>query len=196
MANGGGFQAHFFGPAFLSKPDSYLCFGDEAVDSMLDTGGLDYDNYANPLPVFPSDVSTDASYGDVMLAIAAPAFPSTRDVDNMPEVGIQPHLRPPRIAYPETRDINVQEAPAAQVPPDVPDGTIEDSNMTGLIFSVQTRYATTEDWERYRALFKRLYRDENKTLKEVKSIMKEKYGFNATWVSLISIQLAIANQMP
>ena len=196
MANGGGFQAHFFGPAFLSKPDSYLCFGDEAVDSMLDTGGLDYDNYANPLPVFPSDVSTNASYGDVMLAIAAPAFPSTQEVDNMPQVGIQSHLRPPRIAYPETGDVNVQEAPVGHVHPEVPDETINDSHTTDLTSPVRTRYAIAEDWELHRALFTRLYRDENKTLKEVKSIMKEKYGFNATWVSLISIQLAMANQMP
>jgi len=191
MANGGDCQGHLFGQAVLSELDSYLCFGDdvamcddpdEAIDVMLDTGGFHDDNCANLMQMLPSDISA---------AIAAPAFPSTRDVDNMPEVGIQPHLRPPRIAYPETRDINVQEAPAAQVPPDVPDGTIEDSNMTGLIFSVQTRYATTEDWERYRALFTRLYRDENKTLKDVKSIMKEKYGFNATWVPRTLMQHAI-----
>jgi len=191
MANGGDCQGHLFSQAVLSEPDSYLCFGDdvamcdvpdEAIDVMLDTGGFHDDNCANLMQMLPSDISA---------AIAAPAFPSTRDVDNMPEVGIQPHLRPPRIAYPETRDINVQEAPAAQVPPDVPDGTIEDSNMTGLIFSVQTRYATTEDWERYRALFTRLYRDENKTLKDVKSIMKEKYGFNATWVPRTLMQHAI-----
>jgi hypothetical protein len=191
MANGGDCQGHLFGQAVLSEPDLYLCFGDdvamcddpdEAIDVMLDTGGVHDDNCANLMQILPSDIS---------VAIAAPAFPSTRDVDNMPEVGIQPHLRPPRIAYPETCDINVQEASAAQVPPDVPDRTIEDSNMTGLIFPVRTRYATTEDWERYRALFTRLYRDENKTLKEVKSIMKEKYGFNATWVPRILMQHAI-----
>lgn len=200
MANGGDCQGHLFGQAVLSEPDSYLCFGDDvamcdvlddAIDVMLDTGGFHDDNCANLMQMLPSDISVDASYSDAMLAIAAPAFPSTRDVDNMPEVGIQPHLRPPRIAYPETRDINVQEAPAAQVPLDVPDGTIEDSNMTGLIFPVRTRYATAEDWERYRALFTRLYRDENKPLKEVKSIMKEKYGFNATWVPRIPMQHAI-----
>jgi hypothetical protein len=195
MANGGDCQGHLFGQAVLSDPGSYLCFGDdvamcdvpdEAIDVMLDTGGFHDDNCANLMQMLPSDIS---------VAIAAPAFPSTRDVDDMPEVGIQPHLRPPRIAYPETRDINVQEAPATQVPPDVSDGIIEDSNMTGLIFPVRTRYATTEDWERYRALFTRLYRDENKTLKEVKSIMKEKYGFNATWVPRIPMQHTITNKM-
>ena len=191
MANGEDCQGHLFGRAVMSEPDSYLCFGDdvamcddpdEAIDVMLDTGGFHDDNCANLMPMLPSDIN---------VAIAAPAFPSTRNVDNMPEVGIQPHLRPLRIADPETRDTNVQEAPAAQVPPDVPGGTIEDSNMTGLIFSVRTRYATAEDWEHYRALFTRLYRDENKTLKDVKSIMKEKYGFNATWVPRILMRHAI-----
>jgi hypothetical protein len=200
MTTGDDFQDHLFDPAFLSEPDSYLCFGDDmtmfdvpdqTVDSLPDTGGLHYDNYANLMQMLPSDVSADAGYSDAMLAIAAPAFPSTREVDNMLNVGIQPHLRPPRIAYLETGDVNVQEAPVAQVHPEVPDGTIKDSNMTGLIFPVRTRYATADDWERHRALFTRLYRDENKTLKEVKSIMKEKYGFNATCVFPIPMQHAI-----
>jgi len=200
MANGWGFQEQPLGPALLSEPDSYSCFGDDAtmsnipdetVDSMLDTGGLYCDNYANALSMLPSDISIDASCDDAMLAITAPAFQSTQDIDNMSEVRIHPHLYPPKIAYPETGAINIQEEPVAQVHPDVPDETIKDSNMTGLIFP-RTRYATTEDWERYRALFTRLYRDENKTLKEVKSIMK-KYGFNATWVPPISVQIALCS---
>jgi hypothetical protein len=165
---------------------------DEAVDSMLDTGGLcNDDNYANPPPSVLSDVSADVSYGDVMLAIATPAIPSTHEVDSMPELVIQSHLRPLRIACPETSYVNVQEAPVAQVHQEVPDEIVQDSNMTGLVFPAQTRYATAEDWERHRPLFTRLYRDENKTLKKVKSIMKEKYGFNATWASPISIRLAL-----
>jgi hypothetical protein len=200
MANGGGFQENLSGPAFLSEPDPYLCFdGDvtmfdvpaEEGGSMLDTGGIHYDICANPLPMLPSDVSADATYADAVLAIPAPAFTSTQEVDNIAEVGIQSRLPPPNIADPEPGDVNVQEAPVAQVHPELPDETIEDTNTTGLIFPVRTRYATAEDWEHHRAMFTRLYLDEKKTLKEVKSIMKDKYGFIATWVSPTLIRLAI-----
>jgi hypothetical protein len=198
MANGGDYQGHLFSQAVLSEPDSCLCFGDdvamcdvpdEAVDIMLDTGGFHDDNCANPMQMWPSDISVDASYSDAMLAIAAPAFPSTQEVDNIPDVAIQPHFRPPRSAYPEIGGVDIQDAPVVQVHPEVPDGTIKDSNMIGFIFPVRNQYATAEDWDRHRALFTRLYCDKNKTLKEVKSIMKEKYGFNATCASPILNQL-------
>ena len=195
MANGGGFQENLFGPAFLSEPDSYLCFGGavtmydvpaEEVGAMLDTGGIHYDICANPLPTLPCNINADATDSDAVLAIPAPAFTGTQ-VDNIAEVGIQSHLPPPNIAYPEPGDVSVQEVPVGQVRLELPDETIEDTNTTGLIFPVRTRYATAEDWERYRATFTRLYLDEEKTLKEVKYIMKDKYGFIATWVSPILI---------
>jgi hypothetical protein len=189
MAGGWAFQEQF-GQAFLPDLDPYLFPGDglaifdvlnEAVDSTLGTGGLDNDdNYANPPPNVRSYVSANVSYGGAMFAIATPAFPSTHEVDSMPELVIPSHVRPPRIVYPETNYVNVHEAPVAQGPREVPDEIVQDSNMTGLIFPARTRYATAEDWERYRPLFTRLYRDENKSLKKVRSIMKEKYGFNAT----------------
>lgn len=53
-----------------------------------------------------------------------------------------------------------------------------------LTLPTRNRYPTTEDWEFFRPIFTRLYRDENRTLKEVKSIMEATYGFHATLVSL------------
>ena len=51
------------------------------------------------------------------------------------------------------------------------------SNSTA---SPRRRHVTAEDWIANRDLFTRLYRDENKTLKEVMSIMETSYGFHAT----------------
>ena len=188
MASGEDFQEQLSGPAFLSEPDSHLFFGDDAtildvpdkaVDSRLHTGSLYYDIFENALPMLPSDITTNASYGDAMLTIAAPVFPSTQEVNVMPDIVIPLHLSPHRIASKETGDVKIQEAPEARVRLEVPDETTKDTNTTGLISFAHSRYTTAEDWERHRVLFTRLYRDENKTLKEVKSIM-EKYGFNAT----------------
>jgi hypothetical protein len=190
MAGGWGFQEQSFAQAFLPDSDAHLFPGDgvpifnvpnEAVDSTLDTGGLGNDyNYAIPPPSVLSYVSPDVRDGDVMLATATPASPSTHEVDSMPELVIQSHLSPPRITYPETNYVNVQEAPVAQGHREVPDEVVQDSDMTGLVFPTRTRYPTAEDWERHRPLFTRLYRDENKSLRKVRSIMKQKYGFNAT----------------
>jgi hypothetical protein len=39
---------------------------------------------------------------------------------------------------------------------------------------------TPQDWNEQRCLVKRLYLDENRTLKEVMSIMERNHGFKAT----------------
>ncbi|KAH8882937.1 hypothetical protein GQ53DRAFT_664917, partial [Thozetella sp. PMI_491] len=51
---------------------------------------------------------------------------------------------------------------------------------SSLGVSRQQGYASDRDWERHKALITRLYRDENKTLKEVMAIMLYKHGFHAT----------------
>ena len=51
-----------------------------------------------------------------------------------------------------------------------------------LTHPTRSRYPTTEDWEFFRPILTRLYRDENRTLKEVKSTMEATYGFRATLV--------------
>jgi hypothetical protein len=57
---------------------------------------------------------------------------------------------------------------------------ISDSSNQVSTLPVPNRHPTTEDWEFYRPVFTRLYRDENRTLKDIKSIMRDVYGFNAT----------------
>lgn len=44
----------------------------------------------------------------------------------------------------------------------------------------QNGWATAEDWARYRQTIAALYCNENKTLKEVMQIMREKHDFVAT----------------
>ncbi|KAI8230568.1 hypothetical protein K4K55_006549 [Colletotrichum sp. SAR 10_96] len=48
------------------------------------------------------------------------------------------------------------------------------------IFTKSKVYATEDHWTCHRGIITRLYRDENKTLKEVKQIMEETYYFHAT----------------
>jgi len=42
------------------------------------------------------------------------------------------------------------------------------------------KWASRDDWERFRPLIKRLYVDEDQTLKNVMAIMLAEHGFNAT----------------
>jgi hypothetical protein len=190
MANGGGgFQDNLFSPVFLSEPDSYLCFGDDAtmfdipaeeVGSMLHAGDIDYDNCANFVPIFPSDLNFNASYCKSMATITAPAFQNTGEAGIIPEVVTSLNLLPPEINRLEIDYVLVQETPVVQAYSDALDETSNTIHTTGLTLPIQNRYATREEWERHRRLFTQLYRDENKTLKEVRSIMKDKYAFNAT----------------
>jgi hypothetical protein len=46
--------------------------------------------------------------------------------------------------------------------------------------SPQTQWAASKDWEDYRGPITRLYRDENRTLRETMRLMEEVYGFRAT----------------
>jgi hypothetical protein len=51
----------------------------------------------------------------------------------------------------------------------------------GIVQNWRSRFpVTAEDWEDHRALFTRLYIDENRSLKEVMRIMKDNFGFAAT----------------
>ena len=52
--------------------------------------------------------------------------------------------------------------------------------MSSAGVSRQQGYASERDWERHKGLITRLYRDENKTLKEVMAIMYHRHGFHAT----------------
>ena len=57
--------------------------------------------------------------------------------------------------------------------------TVESRAQSPMI-PVRNQYPTSEDWDTSRPIFTQLYRAENRTLSEVKAIMKDTYGFNAT----------------
>ena len=46
----------------------------------------------------------------------------------------------------------------------------------------QARYATARDWELQRETITRLYRNENRILRDVKLVMEREHGFFATYV--------------
>jgi hypothetical protein len=48
---------------------------------------------------------------------------------------------------------------------------------------VPSRPPTLEDWNAYRAIFTTLYREENRTLGRTKEIMRNRYGFHASYVN-------------
>jgi hypothetical protein len=114
---------------------------------------------ADMLPMYPVDVSNDLATGDVS------TFMASLDGQKSFE-----------------EDVQMRETSNCQSRMDShPIATSDFSNGT-LTLPAQNRDPTTEDWEFYRPILTRLYRDENQTLEEVKSIMKATYGFHATLV--------------
>ena len=55
-----------------------------------------------------------------------------------------------------------------------------DLPQQNLTFPLRSQHPNAEDWEFYRTTITQLYLEENRTLKDVKAIMKDTYGFNAT----------------
>jgi hypothetical protein len=73
--------------------------------------------------------------------------------------------------------------PRAPVPSDLIDTSGSMTSDCPVLESqvpLSNQYASGEMWDTYRATITKLYRDENRTLKVVMSVMKEKYGFKAT----------------
>jgi hypothetical protein len=194
MEYAGDFQEHLLDPAFpfeLSQDTSFR--GDvmmlDAVDqtgaSLPDNGGhLPYDEITHLLPEFPIEANFNASYEDGMAMLDAPAFQCTPHVDFTPAAITQSCLLSPEMRNPGLGEVTMQEAPVFQSAPETSDMSRNESHMNNMASPTQL---TAEDWERNRALFTWLYCDQNRTLKDVQAIMREKYGFNATYVSSISV---------
>jgi hypothetical protein len=197
MACAGGFQEHLLNPAFSFELPQDISFRndvmmldavDQADASLTDNGGhLPYDEITHPLPEFPIEANFNASYVDGTAMLDAPAFQCTPHMDFTPAAITQPCLLSPEMRNPGLGEITMQEAPVFQNAPDTSDMSRNESHMNSMASPTQPRYATPEDWERNRALFTWLYCEQNRTLKDVMTIMKEKYGFNATYVSSISV---------
>jgi hypothetical protein len=186
MAYAGCFQEHLLDPAFPFELSQNISFGDDvmmldAVDqadaSLIDNGGhLPYD-----------EVNFNASYEDSMAMLDAPAFQCTPHMDFTPAAITQSCLLSSETRNPGLGEVTIQETPVFRSAPETSDTSRNESHMNSTAFPTQFRYATAEDWERNRALFTWLYRDQNMTLKDVKAIMREKFGFNATYVSPIFV---------
>lgn len=197
MAYAGGFQEHLLDPAFPFELSQDISFRDDvmmldAVDQadafLADNGGhLPYNEITPLLPEFPIEANFNASYEDGMATLDAPAFQCTPHADFTPTAITQSCLLSPETRNPGLGEVTMQEAPVFRSAPETSDMSRNESHMNSTASPTQFRYATPEDWERNRALFTSLYRDQNMTLKDVKAIMREKYGFNATYVSSIFV---------
>jgi hypothetical protein len=55
---------------------------------------------------------------------------------------------------------------------------------------VPSRPPTLEDWNAYRGIFTTLYREENRTLGRTKEIMRNRYGFHASYVNVLVLFVA------
>jgi Clr5 domain len=58
------------------------------------------------------------------------------------------------------------------------------------VLPVPRRPPTTEDWNAYRAIFTTLYLEEKKTLGQTKEIMRNRYGFHASYVNVLALFVA------
>jgi hypothetical protein len=154
---------------------------DRTLGSIVDTRGhLSQDYSSHHLVISPFNITLNASCNNGMPSLDASAVWSTPHVDTTPRAGAESGHLALGITYSVLDNARMQEGPKIHAPSDNCGMKASESRMTNLALPIQTRYATAEDWERHRALITQLYRDENKTLEEVKSIMKERYSFTAT----------------
>ncbi len=54
------------------------------------------------------------------------------------------------------------------------------------------KHPSTEDWNRIKPIFTKLYSKENKTLKEVKAILEREHGFYATYGLVMNLSLPMS----
>jgi len=62
------------------------------------------------------------------------------------------------------------------------------SSKSSRPFTMQSAYASPENWESHRAEITTLYLDQDKTLREVKEHMEQSYQFFATWVPCLELR--------
>jgi hypothetical protein len=197
MAYWGGFQEHLLVPAFPFERIQNTSFGDDVMmlDAMDEVLGsmMDMESYlpdehtAHHVPAVPLGGEGRAGCQNGMAMLDTPAFQRTPQADFTPGAIAQSYLLSPETRNPGLGEAYTPKALVFRSAPEASDISRNESHMNSVASPIQVRYATAQDWEWYRALFTRLYCDENMTLEDVKSIMKEKYGFNATYVSSVSV---------
>lgn len=139
---------------------------------------------ADILPTLPVNVNLDMLCNNGLAAGGVSAFPASLDGSDMAVMAadLYPSNVPPSTQKPCAEDVPMREAPDSHSQTNFrPIATSDFSNQAFTLLA-RNRCLTTQDWEYYRPLFTRLYRDENRTLRYVKSVMKATYGFHATLV--------------
>ena len=195
MANQGCFQEYLLDPAYNYGHDPVVCFGDDvtmldatmldatdqASGSLMDMQGcVPYDRTTHLRPVRHINVNANASFEDVVAMLDAPAIQRTPRTNVTPTASAPPNGPPAELTYSGLDDVRMQKAPVLDSLSRTCDMSTSERPRNSFTRPTQTQYAAVGDWERNRALLTKLYREENKTLEEVKFIMKEQYGFNAT----------------
>lgn len=134
------------------------------------------------VPVYPNGLNLDAILNnDILMSdtltmennIPLPdhqGLDSVLDDDSMPDIA-ELEVDIPEHAVPDTSAF--LRGPA-----------MAEGDQSGIVWPlpVPNKHPTADDWEAYRTIFKGLYLDKDLTLNEIRSFMKEKYGFNASWV--------------
>jgi len=70
------------------------------------------------------------------------------------------------------------------------------NNDASLSFVNTIKWPGPDDWEHHRKTIEKLYLDENKTLKEVMSIMADKYDHRGTYASISTKHVSLETQQP
>jgi hypothetical protein len=206
MAYWGSFQEHRFVSAFPFERVQNTSFGDsvmtldvmdEVLGSTMDMGGYPPDEHTTlHVPAAPVGGEGLTGCQNGMAMLDTPAFQRTPQADLTPAAIAQSYLLSPETRNPGLGEVRIPKAPVFRSPSEASDISRNESHTNSMASPIQVRYATAQDWERYRTLFTRLYCDENMTLKDVKSIMKEKYGFNATYDSSIAVVFTEVDERP
>lgn len=136
-------------------------------------------SHITPLPPAAAARFGALHEGDV-INLDVPAVQGTSQMDPPPPATTLPHCPPPEMTYSALNDTPLQRAPGLHISSNTCKTTVGQDDVKGNADPQQTQYATAEDWNRHRETFTKLYLEENKTLNEVMSIMKEQYGFKAT----------------
>ena len=184
----GSFQEHLLDATFPFEHDVDISLGDYAT--LLDITSQVWGD-GTGMGCYPlSDISTplqpmvttngDAHQGGDVAMLDVPLFQCAPRTDRAPTAIIQPHVVLPEVSHAILNDIHMQEIRDLRDSSNACDRTASRDHTRSSACPLHHQYATTEDWNRQRGLFTKLYLEENKTLNEVKSILKEQYGFNAT----------------
>jgi hypothetical protein len=159
---------------------------------MMDMGGYLPDGHTTyRVPAVPVGGEGLAGWQNGTAMLDAPAFQRAPQAGFTPAAIAQSYLLSPKTRNPELGEVHTPKAPVFQSASEASDISRNESHVNSMASPIQVPHATAQDWERYRTLFTRLYRDENMTLKDVKGIMKEEYSFNATYVSSVTVVLTV-----